>query len=208
MTGPDSAGPAEAASRRRGADLEDAVYDATLSELADHGMAGLTFERIATRAGAGKASLYRRWASIDNLVLASLARAEDRAENGAHPAGTRLHATGDLRTELLTFLGHLADGLTTPAGRALTPLLLERERRPELWNRIMQLLVEPRQRLVTDALTRAIERGDIPAEAVTPSRVGAGAALILARHLTTGPLTTENVTEIVDEVVLPALRRA
>lgn len=192
--------------RRRGHDLEDAVYDATLAELADHGMAGLTFERIAVRAGAGKASLYRRWRDTDQLIVAALARAEDRAEASAHPVGTRLDPTGDLRTELLTFLADLAEGLTTPVGRALPPLLLERERRPELWQRIVDLLISPRQRLVTDALGRAAARGEISPEAASPARVSAGAALILSQHLTSGPLERDDVIAIVDEVVLPALQ--
>ncbi|BDZ48536.1 TetR family transcriptional regulator [Frondihabitans sucicola] len=193
-------------SRRRGADLEDAIFDATLDELASHGMAGLTFETIAAAAGAGKASLYRRWADPEQLVLAVLARSEDDAEQGEHPSGTRLTPTGDLREELIAFLGDLADGLTTPVGRALPPLLLERERRPEMWERIVTLLVEPRQRLITEAMGRAAGRGEIPADAVTPSRVSAGAALVLGRHLTTGPVDPATIVAIVDDVVLPALR--
>ncbi len=192
-------------SRRRGAELEDAIFDATLAELAERGLDGLTFELIATTAGAGKASLYRRWASPEQLVLAALARSEDRAELGDHPSGTRLRPTGDVREELISFLADLADGLTTPVGRILTPLMLERERRPQMWERIVALMVEPRQRLVTEALQRAVERRVLDAAAVTPSRVGAGAGLVLARHLTSGPLDRQAVTEILDDVVLPAL---
>ncbi|GAA4668073.1 TetR/AcrR family transcriptional regulator [Frondihabitans cladoniiphilus] len=195
-----------AESRRRGADLEGAIFDATLDELAAHGMAGLTFESIAATAGAGKASLYRRWRDPEQLVLAVLARGEADAEAGANPSGTRLIPTGDLRGELIAFLGDLADGLTTPVGRALPPLLLERERRPEMWERIVALLIEPRQRLVTEAMRRAVARGEIRADAVTPSRVSAGAALVLGRHLTTGPVDHPTVVAIVDDVVLPALK--
>jgi AcrR family transcriptional regulator len=93
-------------------------------------MAGLAFESIAAAAGAGKASLYRRWAGPEQLVLAVLARSEDGAGKGDHPSGTGLIPTGDLREELIAFLRDLADGLATPVGRALPLLLLERERRP------------------------------------------------------------------------------
>lgn len=194
-----------AETRRRGTELEDAIFDATLAELADRGLEGLTFELIATTAGAGKASLYRRWESPEQLVLAALARSEDRAELGDHPSGTRLRPTGDLREELITFLADLADGLSTPVGRILMPLMLERERRPLMWQRIIALMVEPRQRLVTEALDRAVERGTLDGATVTPSRISAGAALVLARHMTTGALDLEAVTDIVDDVVLPAL---
>lgn len=191
--------------RRRGTDLESAIFAATLAELASHGMNGLTFESIAASAGAGKASLYRRWRDTEHLLLAALSHSENEAEVGDHPAGTRLLATGDLRDELIAFLGDLADGLTTPVGQILAPLLLERERRPEMWERIVALLVEPRQRLVADALARAAARGDIHEDAITPTRASAGAALVLGRHLTTGPVDHATITEIVDDVVLPAL---
>ncbi|ROQ16627.1 MULTISPECIES: TetR-like C-terminal domain-containing protein [unclassified Curtobacterium] len=193
--------------RRRGADLEHAIFAATLEQLADHGMAGLTFENVAAAAGAGKASLYRRWTGPEQLVLAALAWTEDTAERSDHPGGTRLQPVGDLRDELIAFLTDLADGLTSPVGRVLTPLLLERERRPEMWQRIVALLIEPRQRLVTEAFGRAAARGEIPSSAVSPSRVSAGAALVLARHLTTGPLSRDDIVEVVDDVVLPALSR-
>ena len=43
---------------------------ATLAELAENGYAGLSLERIARRAGVNKTSLYRRWGSREQLVLA------------------------------------------------------------------------------------------------------------------------------------------
>ncbi|MBN6751633.1 MULTISPECIES: TetR family transcriptional regulator [Actinomycetes] len=45
--------------RRRGALLTRAIYRATLEELAESNLDKLAFDRIAARASAGKASLYR-----------------------------------------------------------------------------------------------------------------------------------------------------
>src|SRR6201994_968467 len=58
--------------RRRGKQLEDALYEATLAELAAVGYGGLTMEGIAARARTGKAALYRRWSSKHDLVHATL----------------------------------------------------------------------------------------------------------------------------------------
>src|ERR1700753_4437896 len=58
--------------RRRGKQLEDALYDATLAELAAVGYGGLTMEGIAAQARTGKAALYRRWSSKHDLVQAAL----------------------------------------------------------------------------------------------------------------------------------------
>src|SRR6202011_4355487 len=61
-----------ARTRRRGKQLEDALYDATLAELAAVGYGGLTMEGIAARARTGKAAVYRRWASKHDLVQGAL----------------------------------------------------------------------------------------------------------------------------------------
>src|SRR5271156_4746093 len=58
--------------RRRGKQLEDALYDAALAELATVGYGGLTMEGIAARARTGKAALYRRWSSKHDLVQGAL----------------------------------------------------------------------------------------------------------------------------------------
>ncbi len=58
--------------RRRGKELEDALYDATLAEFAAVGYGGLTMEGIAARARTGKAALYRRWTCKHDLVHSTL----------------------------------------------------------------------------------------------------------------------------------------
>lgn len=58
----------------------------------------------------------------------------------------------------------------------------------------------------TDVMRRAADRGEISADAVTRIRVSAGPALVLARHLTSGPLSSHDVAAIVDEIVLASLR--
>src|SRR5215469_17116772 len=74
--------------RRRGKELEYALYDATLAELAAVGYSGLTMEGIAASARTGKAALYRRWSSKSALVQAALQYAlptlpEPRADRSA-----------------------------------------------------------------------------------------------------------------------------
>ena len=55
--------------RRRGDVLNSAIFEATLDELAEVGYAKLTMEGVAARAGASKASVYRRWPSRMELAL-------------------------------------------------------------------------------------------------------------------------------------------
>ena len=55
--------------RRRGATLERAIHEAVFTELADVGYAAFTIESVASRARTGKASIYRRWPTKQDLVL-------------------------------------------------------------------------------------------------------------------------------------------
>ena len=56
--------------RRRGSALEDAILDAVVEILAESGYSELNFEAVAQRAGAGKASIYRRWGTRVEVQLA------------------------------------------------------------------------------------------------------------------------------------------
>ena len=59
--GPTHDGDHRTRSRRRGATLDAAILRATIAEIDQHGYADLSIERVAERAGASKASVYRRW---------------------------------------------------------------------------------------------------------------------------------------------------
>jgi len=62
------------ATRRRGAELEDAILDAGWSVLSEQGYAGFTYEAVAARAGTSRPVLYRRWPQREDLLLATLRR--------------------------------------------------------------------------------------------------------------------------------------
>ena len=59
--------------RRRGEDLEKALYAAAWEELSESGYSGFTFEAVATRAQTSRAVLYRRWADKGELVRDTIA---------------------------------------------------------------------------------------------------------------------------------------
>ncbi|TDD64977.1 TetR family transcriptional regulator, partial [Actinomadura rubrisoli] len=58
--------------RRRGGDLEAAIYEAVFAQLEAVGYRRLTMEGVAAAARTGKAALYRRWPSKDELVTDAL----------------------------------------------------------------------------------------------------------------------------------------
>lgn len=188
------------ATRRRGGVLETAIFDAVLAELADVGYGRMTMERIAARAGTAKSSLYRRWSSLEDLVLA----AADTAM--AHPE--RLPETGDLRSELVAALTLMAETISSPTGRAVTSVLGEINRSAKLRKVAEEKFLNPRIRAATAIFERAAARGEIRAGAVTPYVAQTGPALILHLAVIRGrTLSRTDVEDIVDQVILPAVAR-
>src|SRR3954471_18566652 len=56
----------------RGAGARQRVLQAALQVLDEHGLAGFTMEAVARRAGASKATLYRRWPTANALLVAAM----------------------------------------------------------------------------------------------------------------------------------------
>src|SRR6266567_7922740 len=111
--------------RPRSLRAERAILDATLDLLASEGFDRLTVEGVAAMAGVGKATIYRRWASKLDLVLAAV------GELSVHPLPEL--TTGSTRDDLVTLLRHVIEALTgTIAGRILPGLIAETARSPAL----------------------------------------------------------------------------
>ncbi|WP_182897425.1 TetR/AcrR family transcriptional regulator [Microbispora sp. H10830] len=186
--------------RRRGEALNAAIFQATLDELAEAGYAGLTMERVAERARAGKASLYRRWPTRIELVMDAVYH--------VLPVPSSVPDTGSLRTDVLAALREAARLLSGPAGEAMRGLLSEAladEERAAAFRRRSHGLG---RRVMQEITRRAVERGEIDASAVTPRRLDAGQALIRQHFLFAGPpIPDELIVQIVDEVVVPLLTR-
>src|SRR5437763_1448410 len=72
MTALGSPATSEAPQRKRGAALEDAILEAAYAELSEVGYSAFSVEGVAARARSGKASIYRRWPTKQELVLDTL----------------------------------------------------------------------------------------------------------------------------------------
>ena len=190
------AGPA---TRRRGVELTQAIYRATLEELAATSFEELSFEKIAPRAGTGKSVLYRRWSTTAELVLAAL-RDED-----AGLGRLRTPDTGTLRGDLLVLLTTFARLLDEPRGRALRPLLTQRPRHPELFAQVMEQVIDPHRLVLLDCIRTAVDRGQAVPERATARTAAIGPRLIVAEHIDRGTVPDEEVRAVVDEVLLPLL---
>lgn len=187
--------------RRRGEELYAAIFEATLAELAEVGYSRLAMERIAARAGAGKASLYRRWPSRAELVIAALRH----HYGGPEPAPD----TGNLRDDVLTLLRLGTARLNGIFGVAVRGLMAETLTDPDRTASLRANMFTTRNRLMREVLERAAARGDISPAAVTPQLIELAPALVDHHFLMHGaPIPDEVLTGIVDNVLLPLLTAA
>ncbi|MFF0773088.1 TetR/AcrR family transcriptional regulator [Nonomuraea wenchangensis] len=184
--------------RRRGEALDAAIHRATLDELAESGYAGLTMERVAERAKAGKASLYRRWPSRLELVA--------EAVRTVLPTPESVPDTGELRGDLIAMLGQAARALSGPAGEALRGLLGEALSSGSQLGAMRRTSQGMGRKAMEEVVRRAVERGEVDPGVVTPRRLDAGHALLRHHFLFNGtPIPDELVVQIVDEVLVPLL---
>ncbi len=182
--------------RRRGKQLEDALYEATLAELAAVGYGGLTMEGIAARARTGKAALYRRWSSKHDLVQAALVYAlpplpEPRPERSARE---------NLLAALTAHCDVVAGKTAFPGLESIQQLLHE----PELRAIFADAVVGPRLRITESILQAAADSGEIDATTITPYTARVGTALVNQQMLLTGgPPNKRQLAQIVDTVLPP-----
>ncbi|GGO26601.1 TetR/AcrR family transcriptional regulator [Microbispora bryophytorum] len=187
--------------RRRGDALTTAIFQAVLSELAGSSFEELTFDKIASVAGTGKAALYRRWSTPAELVLAALSDPGTGFGEPTAPPGT-----GVLRDDLIALLEHFVRVLDEPRGRALLPLIAHRHRHPELFEQVHRLVVRPHQEVLLSVLRQAVERGEAAPGSLTPRVVSVGPRLILFQAWEGGLVDSGEIASIVDEVLIPLTR--
>jgi AcrR family transcriptional regulator len=121
---------------------------------AEAGWSGFNFDAVARRASVGKAPLYLRWSSKEDLLLEAL---------GAQSDALPVHDTGDLRRDLVDYACLLVEEKARPEGWAFLRIHLEATVAPGLHARFLRQVVDPHIAGATRLLASAVERGDLPA---------------------------------------------
>jgi AcrR family transcriptional regulator len=144
--------------RPRSAQIDSAVLKATGELLAEKSYAATSIETIARRAGIGKATIYRRWRSKEELVVALLSDVAADVEP--------VPDLGDTRTELLRLVSEAIVVTTqTPTGGIIQGLASEFSRNPKLGRLVRERVISMRRGEVGAVLKRGIARGDLRADA-------------------------------------------
>jgi AcrR family transcriptional regulator len=171
----------------------------TLRLLQEHGYDRLTVDAVACAARASKATVYRRWPSKAELVLAAFIE-------GVRAVAVAPH-TGSLRDDLLA-MGALICEQARLHGPTVRAVLTEMSRNPALSDALQYQFVQQRKELMKEVLSEAVTRGDIDAEVISDELWDVLPGYLVFRSLLPGrPPTGETVQALVDEVLMPSLTR-
>jgi AcrR family transcriptional regulator len=169
----------------------------TLELLQEHGYDRLSVEAVATRAKASKATMYRRWPSKADLVLAAFIE-------GTRSSAVPPH-TGSLRSDLLE-IGRSVCEQAQVHTRTMRAVLNEMSDNPGLQAVMQEKFVLQRKLVIDGVLADAVARGEIDAAAIDEEIFDLLPGYLVFRALVSDrPPTEDTVRILVDDVLLPSL---
>ncbi len=178
---------------------ETELLAVTLQLLQEHGYDRLTVDAIAAAARASKATVYRRWPSKAELVLAAFI--EGVRQVAVAPE------TGTLRGDLLR-VGELVCRQGQQHAGAIRAVLVEVSRNPALNDVMQQQFIEQRKALMGHILQQAVDRGEVDQAAINDELWDLMPHYLIVRSIFPGrPPTERTVQALVDEVIIPSLTR-
>ena len=185
--------------RPRDPSRDEAIRAALLRLLGEVGYGGLTVDAVAEEAGVGKATIYRRWRTKQDLIVDSIA-----------DLGSVLNVppdTGSLREDLRQFMHLIVEVTRSPIGAMLQSLLSAMHHHPELRAAYRAGPLTVWRNAYAQMWVRAEARGEVTpglAESLTAETTS---ALIVQRWLLTDePVDAEYADRVLDTVVMPLLR--
>jgi AcrR family transcriptional regulator len=187
--------------RKRDDSLDHALLEAAHEVLLEQGAAGFTMDAVAAHAGTGKATIYRRWASKELLMVDAIAHIK---RHQAHLDD--LPDTGTLRGDLLGLFKPKSMEQSVRQMQLTTAIAALLAQDPTLSESIEAAIVDPWVEANFRLMKRAQQRGEIAPKAdikalsrIIPS-MAAYRGLVQRKAFDFAFLK-----KLVDTVVLPAL---
>ena len=178
---------------------ETELLAVTLQLLQEHGYDRLTVDAVAAKARASKATVYRRWPSKAELVLAAFI--EGIRQIAVPPE------TGTLRGDLL-HMGELICQQGQQHAGTIRAVLVEISRNPALNDVMQHQFIEQRKALMDQILQQAVGRGEIDQAAINDELWDLLPHYLIFRSIIPGrPPTRHTVQTLVDDVIIPSLTR-
>jgi AcrR family transcriptional regulator len=176
---------------------ETELLAVTLRLLQQHGYDRLTVDAVAATARASKATVYRRWPSKAELVLAAFI--EGIRQVVVPPD------TGTLRGDLLK-LGELVSQQVRQHASTIRAVLVEVWRNPALKDAMQHQFLEQRKALIQHILQQAVDRGEIAGAAISDELWDLLPGYLIFRSIIPNrPPTRHTVQALVLDVIIPSL---
>jgi AcrR family transcriptional regulator len=183
--------------RPRDPSRDGVIRAAILRLLADVGYGALTMDAVAAQAGVGKATIYRRWRTKEDLVVDTIAE--------LHQMGAATPDTGSLEGDLRQLLHSLVSVVNGPLGAATLSLLSTVPHQPALAEAFRAGPIGVWRSAFDEVWARAEQRGEVRSGA-GPLAAEATSALLVQRWLLTGePVDESFADQVLDSVVLPLI---
>jgi AcrR family transcriptional regulator len=183
--------------RRRGAELEQAILDAAWEQLIAEGYEHFTIDTVTARARTSKPVLYRRWKTREDLLRDTV-----RHRGAADPPP--IPDTGTLRGDLLTLLTH-ANTTSNPMAALFSSML------GSYFNQtsptpaeLRDAYLSQRGSAVEEVVNRAVERGEIDPARLTFRIINLPFDLFRNEMMMTlKPVPDHVLRQIVDDIFIP-----
>lgn len=180
--------------RPREARADRAILAAAMELIAESGIHGLRMDAVADRAHVGKAAIYRRYRSKDELVGATIA---------ALVSDITIPDTGSTRGDLLALMRDAVAVYSDPIRAGAMPSLVAEMRvRRELARTIRQDVVATRREALREVLVRGVARGDLRADLDFELALDMFGGALFYRLLVTGGPIDDRLAEGVADSVL------
>ncbi len=187
--------------RPRDPSRDGVIRAAILSLLAEVGYGALTMDAVAAEAGVGKATIYRRWRTKEDLVVDTISEI-NRAE-------MPVPDTGSLEGDLREMLHAVVAGMNGPNGAATQSLLSTIPHHPALAAAFREGPLGVWRHGFDEIFARAEARGELrPGLAGTLVAEAITAPLVQRWLVRAERVTDAYADEVLEKVVLPMLRAA
>lgn len=185
--------------RKRDASRDAVILDATLTVLAEQGYDRMTIDAVAARAEMARATVYRRWPTKTDLVLAAVARMS--SGDAAH-----LPDSGTLRGDLIAMIRPFDDEQQQIRIQAVVGLLLVAQADDRLAGMVTGAGIGPWVDAGRVLIRRAVDRGQYPPPADLDTLAELIPMMCIARAAQRLPIDRAFSLALIDGVILPALR--
>ncbi|HEX7323156.1 MAG TPA: TetR/AcrR family transcriptional regulator [Mycobacterium sp.] len=179
--------------------LDAAILDAALAGVAELGYDRLRMDDIASRAGVGKAAIYRRWPS--KAVVVADAIAQWRRQLGSvEPPNT-----GSLRGDIEALVAAVPDLDAADSGtmQVIVGVATAAMHNPILAAALDDLVLATPRHTVRVVLDHAVARGEIPAGRDLSLIPDVALGLNVLRLITRRPIDRVYVRRVLEDVILP-----